>query len=150
MIDAEWCIARSSARSAEDAILEIAGRLVARGRVRASFGPACVAREKHLPTGLPFEAPAVALPHVDASHVFASSLAVLTLAAPVTFHEMGAPESVLDVSILIVPAFASKETARELSELVAALQDRALRDALAAAHDDAELAHVLAEALKGG
>ncbi|WP_394850053.1 PTS sugar transporter subunit IIA [Pendulispora brunnea] len=150
MIDAGWCIARSSASSAEDAILEIAGRLVARGRVRPSFGPACILREKHLPTGLPFDAPAVALPHVDASHVIASSVAVLTLDAPVAFREMGAPETVLDVSIVIVPAFATTETARELAELVAALQDRALREALAAAGDADELARVLGEALKGG
>jgi len=144
MIAKGWCLAKLEVATAEQAILEIADKLCAHGRVQASFGHAAVLRERRSPTGVPFASPAVAIPHVGPEHVLLPSIAVATLASPVAFREMGSPASILDVEIVIVPAFTAKDQASgSLARLIELLQDDALRRALVAAHDEAILVDLL-------
>ncbi|WP_394820977.1 PTS sugar transporter subunit IIA [Pendulispora albinea] len=150
MIAEAWCLAKLDVTTAERAILEIAAKLVKHGRVRASFGHATVARERRSPTGVPFASLAVAIPHVEPEHVLASSIAVATLASPLAFREMGSPQSVLDVRIVIVPAFeASDQASGALSRLIELLQDDGLRAALVDAQDERGLVRLLLERWEG-
>ncbi|HWL84249.1 MAG TPA: PTS sugar transporter subunit IIA [Polyangiaceae bacterium] len=150
MIAKDWCLAKFEATSAEQAIEKIALLLAAHWRVRDSFGHAAVLRERRSPTGLPFSPFPVAIPHVEPDHVLMPTLAVGTLAAPVTFREMACPRSSLDVSIVIVPAFtAAEQSSGALARLMEALQNDALRCALVSAEDAAQLVDLVSRAWKG-
>lgn len=128
----------------------LALRLREKGHVRDSFEKAALAREKRSPTGLPFPGVAVALPHAEPEHVESPAIAVATLAAPVTFRQMGSPGTKLAVSLVVMPAFTAKEQASaQLSTLIEKLQDDALRARLVEAADAAAIADAL-RLLEGG
>jgi len=135
MFSTGLCVARLAARSAEDVIAALAEKLERAGFVRPSFAAAAVARERRSPTGLPFEPPlAVALPHAEPEHVIAPAIAIATLAAAVSFREMGSPGSTVDARIVVMPALTAKEQAAAwLARLIEILQDDAVRAELVGA-----------------
>jgi PTS system galactitol-specific IIA component len=134
------CLAKMAAVTAEEAITALAGRLLDAGHVKASFGSAAVMREKRFPTGLPFEPSAVALPHTDPEHIERSVIGIATLTAPVRFRQMGTPSILLEVRLVLMPAFTSKEhAAAGLNHLVEALQDEAFRAELLGCANDLDL-----------
>lgn len=140
MISVDLCIAQLSAASSDDVIRALAARLFAAGHVAASFEKAACQRERRSPTGLPFPGVAVALPHADPEHVVTPAIAVASLAAPVTFRQMGSPAVKLEVSLIVMPALTAKEqAASELSRVMQVLQDEQLRRELVAARDSAAL-----------
>jgi PTS system galactitol-specific IIA component len=148
MISPSFCLARLDVASAEDVIRELAQRLCEGGRVRTSFVEAALLRERRSPTGLPFDPPAVALPHAEPEHTLEPTLAIATLAHPIVFREMGSPEAEVEVEIVVMPAFSAKEQASaSLSGLIELLQDDAFRARLLAAKDAAELAALMASAV---
>ena len=121
-------------RSADAVIRAVAARLLAEGHVRPSFPDAAALRERRSPTGLPFPGAAVALPHAEPEHVVSPAVAVAQLAQPVRFGQMGSPEIELEVRLVVMPAFSSKEQAGgELSRWIDLLRDPALREELLAA-----------------
>ena len=104
--------------------------------VRPSFEAALLAREASSPTGLPLEGRKVALPHADPEHVLAPAVALCTLAQPVLFREMGAPERELQVELVALLALPDHESAqRELVALLSRFQDPAFVDRLCASPD---------------
>jgi PTS system galactitol-specific IIA component len=144
MIDPELCLVGLAAKTPEEIVRALAAKLLAKGHVRESFEKAALAREKRSPTGLPFPGVAVALPHAEPEHVASPAIAIATLAAPVTFRQMGSPGTKLTVSLVVMPAFSAKEQAGAmLSSLIERLQDDALRDRLVKATDPKTLAEAL-------
>lgn len=144
MIDEALCLVRASAGSAEEVIKLLAQRLLEKGHVKPGFEKAALAREKRSPTGLPFPNQAIALPHAEPEHVLSPAIAVATLVAPVTFRQMGSPETKLNVSIIVMPAFSAKEQAGAgLTTLIEKLQDESLRQKLLAAQSSNDLARLL-------
>jgi PTS system galactitol-specific IIA component len=141
----ELCAAHLPARTADDVVRALSSRLLVAGHVAATFEAAALKREKRSPTGLPFPGTAVALPHADPEHVVKPGIAVATLAAPVTFRQMGSPAVKLDVRIIVMPAFTAKEqAAAQLARVLEMLQDAALRDDLLLATDAAALCAAVA------
>ena len=144
LLSPELCVAALQAASPEAVIDALAARLLARGHVKESFAAAALAREKRSPTGLPFDPPAVALPHAEPEHVVAPAIAIASLAAPVAFREMGSPSSRVEVSLVVMPALTAKEQAAAgLSQLIELLQDDELRATLAAATSPADMCRAL-------
>lgn len=144
MLSRDLCLAGFSAKSSDEVVRALAARLLAAGSVKSSFEAAALARERRSPTGLPFPTIAVAMPHAEPEHVVAPAIAVASLAAPVSFRQMGSPGVRLDVSLVVMPALTAKEqAAAELSRLVELLQNDALRHALARAASAAEMCEIL-------
>jgi galactitol PTS system EIIA component len=144
MLDAGLCLVRLEARSAAEVIRALASRLFALGHVEESFERAAVAREKKSPTGLPFAPWPVALPHAEPEHATTPAIAIATLAAPVSFRQMGSPAVSLSVSIVVMPALTAKEqAAASLSRLVALLQAEDTRERMIGAGSSEELLRVL-------
>lgn len=145
MLSADLCIAGLSAKSSEEVVRALSGRLLTAGAVRATFEAAALARERRSPTGLPFPGIAVALPHAEPEHVVAPAIAIASLQAPVMFRQMGSPAVRLDVSLVVMPALTAKEqAAAELSRLIELLQDESLRRALASADTARAMCEILA------
>jgi galactitol PTS system EIIA component len=148
MLSADLCIADLRAESSDDVLRTLAQRLLAAGHIRPSFEAAAIAREKRSPTGLPFPGQGVAMPHAEPEHVLAPALAIATLAAPVSFRQMGSPGVRVAVSLVVMPALTSKEQAAgELARLVGLLQDESLRRALTQAETSQALYETLARRL---
>jgi galactitol PTS system EIIA component len=146
MLDAGLCLVRLEARSAADVIRALASRLLASGHVKDSFERAALAREKKSPTGLPFAPWPVALPHAEPEHALTPAIAVATLAAPVSFRQMGSPAVSLSVSIVVMPALTAKEqAAASLSRIISLLQVEATRERMVQATSSEELLRVLSE-----
>jgi PTS system galactitol-specific IIA component len=138
---------RLEASSADEVIRALSRELCRAGAVKDSFEGAALARERRSPTGLPFEAGAVALPHAEPEHVLSPALGVATLVRPVRFREMGSPGVALDVTLVVMPAFTAKEQASAgLAGVIEMLQSAPLRAALVAARDDATIRSLLAPA----
>lgn len=97
------------AASDQDAIDQLATRLLERGIVKESYIPAVKQREKDFCTGLGFEAMGVALPHTDSIHVNRQAIAIGVLKNPVTFHAMGMPEETVEVSLMFMLAIQKPE-----------------------------------------
>jgi len=143
--DALFCFSRLDAPSAEAAVRALARELHRGGHVKDTFEAAAVLRERRSPTGLPFPGGAVALPHAEPEHVTSHALAVATLARPVKFRQMGSPATLLEVSLVVMPALTAKEQAAAgLAQVIEALQDVALRAELAGAPDADTMRRALA------
>jgi PTS system galactitol-specific IIA component len=136
------------AASADAVISTLAGELVSKGHTKASFEKAALARERRSPTGLPFPTFAVAIPHAEPEHVLSPAILVAALAAPIKFREMGSPANAVEAHLVVMPALSAKEQAAgALSELIALLQDDALRRALAEAPTAVVMGEVIRDRL---
>ncbi len=150
MFAADLCLAGLPAKSADEAIRSLAAALEKAGHVAPSFAAAALARERRSPTRRPFPGVAVALPHAEPEHVLSGAVAVASLASPVRFRQMGAPQVQLEVRLVVMPALTSKEQAAAgLSRLIEVLQGATLRQRLVAATSSGELASALTDAWKG-
>ena len=124
------------AASAEEVISLLAARLQAQGAVEDSYGPAVLAREAVMPTGLPLGAINVAVPHTDAHHVRRPAVALAVLRQPVPFGNMEEPDEQLPVQIVLALALNDKHAQIEALQRVAGLvQAPELLRALLAAPD---------------
>jgi PTS system galactitol-specific IIA component len=90
-----------NADTSEDAIRILGGQLLEKGYVHSTFIPAVLERELNFSTGLPTDPIGVAIPHTDAHHVIKPAIAVGISPKPITFHEMGDPDSA-DVQVRLV------------------------------------------------
>ncbi len=144
----ELCLSRLEAPDAA-AVIGAAGRALSqRGLVRATFAGAVLAREASSPTGLPLPGRKVAIPHADPEHVVTPAIAVVTLATPVTFAEMGNPDSALQVELVAVLALTDKESAQqELVRLIELFQQATFVDELVAATNAEALFRLLEAAV---
>jgi PTS system galactitol-specific IIA component len=116
-----FVITNFEASHPDEVISELAGCLHQAGMVDANYGQATIDREIAHPTGLPTRPFPIAFPHADADGVKQSALAVACLKKPVPFRNMGDPDEILPVEIVIMLANKSPEeqiqTLRNLAEL---------------------------------
>ena len=135
LLDSHAVVLHYPARDAEDVIRMLSAILEARGYVRASFADAALARESTLPTGLVLDGPIhAAIPHTDVEHVIRPAVALATLAHPVIFRHMIAPEEEVPVQVVFLLALEQpKSQVAMLQEVARVLQDERLIRALVAA-----------------
>lgn len=90
-------------------------RLAALGIVKESFKEAILTREANFATGLQVGEIGFAIPHTDSEHVNESQIAIMTLAEPVMFKQMGDHSTLVPVSVVFMLAL--KESAAHLTML---------------------------------
>jgi galactitol PTS system EIIA component len=112
------CLGLDVASGAE-AIAVLADRLLRLGKVKESYGPAVVERERTMPTGLPLGAINVAVPHTDPEHVLAPALAVATLASPVDFGSMDDPDEQIPGRVVVAMALTDKNAQLDMLQRIA-------------------------------
>ncbi len=140
----ELCWAALPADDAGEVMKALARALAEQGFVRSTFEEAVLRREAASPTGLPMAGRKVAIPHADPEHVVAPAVAVCSLGAPVTFHEMGNPDSELPVELVAMLALPDEQAAQqELVRLIGLFQDPAFVDRLCEASDSAAIFSLL-------
>lgn len=128
----------------EAAIRFLAALLEQGGYVKRSFQEAVLERERTFPTGLPTGEINVAIPHADAVHVLQSAIAVGVLAKPVEFHQMGDPETLLDVDVVMVLAIQDpKAVVPFLQKACTMFQDQKLLADLKASTQPQEVVELL-------
>lgn len=133
------------ASSATDLLRSMAEELRERGTVKDSFADALLAREEKFPTGLPTAPIGVAIPHTDVEHVNESFVSVARLDRPVAFHQMGANEQTVEVSLVVMLALAdSAAQLPMLQSLIGMFSDAATMNALVEAEGSRELHDVFA------
>jgi len=92
------------APDAQTVINVLSDKLHAQGLVSSDYGQQTWDREIKHPTGLPTTPFAIAFPHADAEGVHQSALAVATLKTPVLFRNMGDPDELLEVFLVLMLA----------------------------------------------
>ncbi|MBM9464668.1 PTS sugar transporter subunit IIA [Aeromicrobium sp. YIM 150415] len=136
------------ASSATDLLRSMAEELRERGTVKDSFADALLAREEKFPTGLPTAPIGVAIPHTDVEHVNESFVSVARLGRPVAFHQMGANEQTVEVSLVVMLALAdSAAQLPMLQSLIGMFSDAATMNALVEAEGSRELHDVFASTI---
>jgi len=98
----ELVVVRMPAATMPEVIERLGNVMVAHGYVRPSYINAAIYREETCPTGLPTPGLGTAIPHAGVEHTLKPGIAIATLAQPVSFGELGDPESHLDVSIVFM------------------------------------------------
>ena len=93
--------------------------------VTDTYRSALIEREKMFPTGLDMEflgkdLPNVAIPHTDTIHNLTENVVVVSLAKPVTFHNMIAPDKEVEVSLLF---FIINNSSSSQTNILAQLMD---------------------------
>ncbi|EJN55089.1 PTS sugar transporter subunit IIA [Loigolactobacillus coryniformis] len=133
----------------ESALSFLADQLTAASYTKDSYTNAVLTREKVFPTGLPTGTINVAIPHADSEHVNTSTLGIMTLAEPVKFHNMGDPDTTLDISLIIMLAIAEPHgQVTMLQKLMGIVQDQAHLEKILAYPDKATLYRDLANTFK--
>ncbi len=142
-IPSQFFVARLAAATDRDVIMLLAKELG--DHVHATFAEAACAREKRSPTGLPFGDVGVAIPHGEPEHVKTPAIVLASLEKPVRFRQMGSPRTIVEVSLVVMPALTAKEqAAATLSGIITLLQDATIRAALANATTADEMRSALA------
>lgn len=118
----------------------VASDLYAAGYVTADYAQALKDREAEFPTGLPVPG-GVAIPHTDATHVLRDTIAVATLAEPISFGEMGGDDGdMVSVSLIVLLVLTSAAGHLAfLSETIKAIQDPSFVAALMSSSSDEDI-----------
>lgn len=123
----------------QEVIRQLGGRLRALGYVTDGYCENVIKREEEFPTGLPTIIP-VALCHTEAQYVKRSALAVGTLARPVEFKEMGAPDRNVKAEIVFLLALNDpKDQVPWLKKMVTVFKSKEALDQIKEAEDKEEL-----------
>lgn len=124
-LDVRLMFPHASAKTHADLFAEVGGALTAAGLVKDTYVTALTDRESQYPTGVLTSSGGVALPHTDASHANADTVALVTLEEPIPFEPMGAPgDEPIDVKTVIFLVLTDgKAHLRALSATVKAIQD---------------------------
>lgn len=134
-LEPEAIVVQSEAKTSEEIIRLLAGRLERLGYVKPGYADAVVAREQMLPTGLKMEgANHVAVPHTDPEHVIKAGVAMATLKKPVAFANMEEPDETIAVDVVFLLAINDKDRQIDtLQGIIATIQDASAVEALRSA-----------------
>ena len=114
----------------------MSGLMVEKGFVKESYTDAIKEREKVFPTGLPFEAYGVAIPHTDIEHVNTKAIMLGILEKPVEFVIMGTDDDTCQVEAAFMLALTEPHAQLEmLQSLMAVCQDVSTLQTIKAAED---------------
>ena len=129
-------------------ISELADLLCDLGYVKETFRDAVLARENEFPTGLPTGDICLAIPHADSIHVKESAVAVALLDSPVNFQQMGDPERLLPVQIVLMLAIKDpKAIVPFLARTCSVFQDQLLLSKLLGCRREDQVVDLLEESL---
>ena len=133
------------AKTNEEVIRLLAGRLHQLGYVKDSYADAVVKREQSMPTGLPLERDDnVAVPHTDPEHVLKAAIAMATLQNPVDFANMEDPDEAVPVGTVFLLAIDDKDKQIEtLQSIMSAIQSPEILDGLKLAQTSDDLKKLL-------
>lgn len=133
------------ASDAEDVIARLAEGLQEAGAVDERYAADVIERERAFPTALPFEDFGFAMPHAQAEHVLRDAVAFARLSRSVPFRSMAMDGSVVDVEfVMLLAARDAQQHLRLLQDMLAALQDPAVRERLKAAQTESDMLAMLA------
>ena len=144
----ELVVVQMPAATMPEVIEWLGGVLVEHGYVRPSFIEAAIQPGSNCPTGLPTPGLGTAIPHAGVEHTLKPGIAIATLAQPVSFGELGDPESFVDVSMVFM--LSVTEPAAQvylLRSLVSIYREEAALRRLYAATDPAIIASEVNAAL---
>jgi PTS system galactitol-specific IIA component len=143
-IDEKLILVNEVISNKEEIITKLGGLLFQNGFVKDTYTKAVLDREIVYPTGLKARVTGVAVPHTDTIHVIKPAVAIATLKEPVIFHGMGAPDTDVDVSIVLMLAIHDpQEVVDVLRKIIFVIEDdEALRKILAA-DDKVEIKNTL-------
>lgn len=138
------------AKTKEDVIVQLFGKLKEHHFVKNSFLEAVLDREQAFATGLPLSNMGVAIPHTDPEHVIQPTVAVGTLKKTVPFNMMGNPDVVVDTDIVFLLAITDpREQITMLERLMALFQDELAMETIKEAVSQTEVKKILDDALNG-
>jgi PTS system galactitol-specific IIA component len=143
-IDEKLILVNEAISNKEEIITKLGELLFQNGFVKDTFTKAVLDREIVYPTGLKARVTGVAVPHTDTIHVLKPAVAIATLKEPVVFHGMGAPDTDVEVSIVLMLAIHDpKEVVNVLRKIIFVIEDdKALRNILAA-DENVEIKNIL-------
>lgn len=104
LIDHRLMSVHVSASNPEGVIRALGKGLVNCHKVTPAYVDEVIERENIFPTGLATTSIKVALPHATGTHVISSALALGVLQQPVTFHQMGHPDQMVEAKIVFLLA----------------------------------------------
>ncbi|MFT4297372.1 MAG: PTS sugar transporter subunit IIA [Micropruina sp.] len=134
----------------DELLQTLGGAVTAAGLAEPSYVAALQQREREFPTGLDLSG-GVAIPHTSADHVSGNTIAVASLAQPVTFREMGGDEdSTVEVSTVFMLVFADAANhVPLLSHMIGKLQDADFVASVRSADEPAGIVALLEQAFDG-
>jgi PTS system galactitol-specific IIA component len=143
-IDEKLILVNEAISNKEEIITKLGKLLFQNGFVKDTFTKAVLDREIVYPTGLKARVTGVAVPHTDTIHVLKPAVAIATLEEPVVFHGMGAPDTDVEVSIVLMLAIHDpQEVVNILRKIIFVIEDdEALRNILAA-NEKVEIKNIL-------
>jgi len=145
-IDEKFILVNESISSKEEIITKLGDLLFHNGFVKDTYTKAVLDRENVYPTGLKARVTGVAVPHTDTIHVIKPAVAIATLREPVVFHGMGAPDTDVEVSIVLMLAIHDpQEVVNVLRKIIFVIEDDAALQKILAASDKAEIKNTLKE-----
>lgn len=129
------------ANDAAEVIALLGERLLQGGYVHPTYVAAVLDREAAMPTGLPLGGEVnAAIPHTDVEHVVQPAVAFATLATPVAFRNMIAPDETVPVRLVFLLAInAPKSQVVMLQQIAEVLQSSEAVAKLMAATSPAEV-----------
>jgi PTS system galactitol-specific IIA component len=143
-IDEKLILVNEVISNKEEIITKLGGLLFQNGFVKDTYTKAVLDREIVYPTGLKARVTGVAVPHTDTIHVIKPAVAIATLKEPVVFHGMGAPETEVEVSIVLMLAIHDpQEVVNVLRKIIFVIEDDAALQKILAAVDKVEIKNTL-------
>jgi PTS system galactitol-specific IIA component len=125
-------------------VIELLGNaLINNGFAKEGFIKEVLRREKKYPTGMSTEIP-IAIPHTGPEFTIKRGIAIATLKFPVQFRDMGDPNKLLDVKIVLMPVLTGKEEdGREFYEILEKLKDKKVAEELLECESQEKIKRIL-------
>lgn len=143
-IEEKLILVNESISDKEEIITKLGGLLFQNGFVKDTYTKAVLDREKVYPTGLKARVTGVAVPHTDTIHVIKPAVAIATLKEPVIFYGMGAPDTEVDVSIVLMLAIHDpQKVVNILRKIIFVIEDDEALEKILAAEEKEEIKNIL-------
>lgn len=126
ILHTELIFPQLSVKSSLEVIQILGSALIRNGFAKEGLINAILSREKKHPTGINMEIP-IAIPHAGPEFTIKRGLAIATLKYPVKFREMGNPDHLLDVKIVLIPVLKGEEDdGKAFYKVIEKLRDKKL------------------------
>jgi PTS system galactitol-specific IIA component len=143
-IDEKLILVNEFVENNQDIIKKLGQLLYDQGFVKDTYIKAVLDREIVYPTGLKARVTGVAVPHTDTEHVINPAVAIASLKEPVVFNGMGAPDTEVQVSIVLMLAVHDpKEVVNVLRKVIFVIEDDKALTELLAAKEKTEIKNIM-------
>lgn len=149
VIDEKLILVKAKADDNREIIKKLGALLFENGFVKSTYVAAVLEREKAYPTGLQARVSGVAVPHTDTIHVNRPAVAIATLDSSVIFNGMGAPDTEVDVNIVLMLAIHDpKEVVNVLRKIIFIIEDDQALQRILKARKKTEIKDILEEHIR--